>query len=472
MIRYPALTANVRSPVAAFAALTVAAVVLGLALQIGNGFYEARALAALVLALLLAAAGVFAIPAVSLPLESSRFVRTLLAAAIVVQLVALFAAEPGLYLRDDARLGLFRTGLAMEAVLIVAGATGLRPLARWWFAAVLAINVALGVWMLKASPNPRIDVVEVHKSALRALGLGRNPYTITFRNIYGRDISVYNPQAVVGNRVNFGYPYPPLNLLAAVPGHVLLNDYRYSQLAALVAAAALIGYAGASAAAQLAGVLLLTTPRVFFVLEQGWTEPVAVLVLAATMAAMIRRPLLFPWLAGLLLVTKQYLGLAGPLLWKCSASRSRGTWRFLTRAVVAGSIVTLPFLLWNVQAFIDAVVLLQTKEPFRIDSLSLVSWAARAGWGRGSFLWAVGAALVTLGVVLWRAPNTPAGFAASLALSSFAMFAMGSKAFCNYYFFVIGALCCTLAALAAAAPLAAGNDPHDRVLSGPGQTEV
>ena len=26
------------------------------------------------------------------------------------------------------------------------------------------------------------------------------------------------------------------------------------------------------------------------------------------------------------------------------------------------------------------------------------------------------------------------------------MFAFGSKAFCNYYYFVIGALCCTLAA--------------------------
>ena len=62
VIRYPALAANVRSPVAAFAALTVAVVVLGLALQIGNGFYEARALAALVLALLLAAAGVFGDP--------------------------------------------------------------------------------------------------------------------------------------------------------------------------------------------------------------------------------------------------------------------------------------------------------------------------------------------------------------------------------------------------------------------------
>jgi hypothetical protein len=36
-----------------------------------------------------------------------------------------------------------------------------------------------------------------------------------------------------------------------------------------------------------------------------------------------------------------------------------------------------------------------------------------------------------------------------LAFSTFAMFAFGSKAFCNYYFFVAGALCCAAAAASA-----------------------
>jgi hypothetical protein len=39
----------------------------------------------------------------------------------------------------------------------------------------------------------------------------------------------------------------------------------------------------------------------------------------------------------------------------------------------------------------------------------------------------------------------------TLALSTFASFAFGSKAFCNYYFFVAGALCCGAAALTAEA---------------------
>jgi hypothetical protein len=465
-------SAPARSPLAAFAVLAVAAVVLGVALQIGNGFYVPRALAALAVSLILTIVGVLIMPAGQRGVRPSVLIRIILACGIGVQLVALYSSLPGLYLGDAPQLGWFKAGVVAEGLLILAGVSGRRRFAAWWFAAVLAVNAAMGVWMLRASPNPRIDVVEVHRSALRALGVGRNPYTITFRNIYGPDTNAYNPQAVVGNRINFGYPYPPLSLIAAVPGHVLFDDYRYSQLAAIIAAAALIGYAGASLLAQLAAVLLLTTPRVFFVLEQGWTEPIAVLLLAATVAAMLRRSSHAAWLGGLLVATKQYLGLAVPLLWKFGRLEPEGAPRFLARAAIAGAIVTLPFVVWNVRAFVDTVLLLQTKEPFRVDSLSFVSWAAREGWGRGTFVWAIGAALTALAFVLWRAPNTAAGFAASVALSTLAMFAMGSKAFCNYYFFVIGGLCCALGALAAAPRGEPRPVTPTSALSGREQTEV
>jgi hypothetical protein len=92
-----------------------------------------------------------------------------------------------------------------------------------------------------------------------------------------------------------------------------------------------------------------------------------------------------------------------------------------------------------------AVVWLQTLEPFRTDSLSFLIWADRNGYGRGSFLWAVGAAIAAAVISLVTTRNTPSGFATSAALTMFAMFALGSKAFCNYYYFVIGAMCCALA---------------------------
>ena len=61
----------------------------------------------------------------------------------------------------------------------------------------------------------------------------------------------------------------------------------------------------------------------------------------------------------------------------------------------------------------------------------------------------IGAAVVAMIAGVLLTPNTPAGFAASTAMYSFAMFAFGSKAFCNYYFFVIAALCSVTSARAA-----------------------
>ena len=458
-----------RSPVPAIVSLTVAALGLGLALQIADGFYEPRALQALSLALVFAIAGVLTMPGNSLVRGRTVLVHITLTTAIGVQLLVLFRSTPGMYIEAGARLDLFAAGIAIEAALVAAGTLGLRWFMRWWFPAVLVVNIALGVWMLRASPHPKIDVVEVHNSALRALARGRNPYRITFRNIYGRDTSFYNPQAVSGDRVLFGYPYPPLSLLIAAPGQLILRDYRYAELAAFVGAAALIGYAGVSLAAKLAAVLLLTTPRAFFVLEQGWTEPIGVLMLAAMTWAMIRRPAWCPWVGGLLAVTKQYLGLTGPLLWRFALSRSEGAWRFLARAIAAGVVVTLPFALARrarVCRHRDSVAD-EGAVPHRIPQLPELGGAS--GWGQGCFLWAVGAGLVALTVVMWRTPNNAAGFAGGLALSTFALFAMGSKAFCNYYFFVIGALCCTLAALIASADDAKRGGAAPRVEPAPGQ---
>ena len=136
--------------------------------------------------------------------------------------------------------------------------------------------------------------------------------------------------------------------------------------------------------------------------------------------------------------------LAVPLLWRF-ASRSLSAAGFLARTAIAAAAVTLPFILWHPRAFVDSVLLVQTREPFRIDSLSYLSWAARHDLGGGSLFWAIAAGSVALVAGALLTPNTAAGFALSLALSSFAAFAFGSKAFCNYYFFVVGALCCAIA---------------------------
>ena len=309
---------------------------------------------------------------------------------------------------------------------------------------MLAVHIALGVWMLRASSSPPIDVITVHREAFGALSRLRSPYAISFENIYGANSGFYNPDLIEGDRVQFGYPYPPLSLLLAFPGHLIAGDYRYAQLTAWTAAAAFIGALGGGTYSRLVAAVLLTQPRGFFVLEQGWTEPIALLLLALTLFIMTKRPALAAWPVGLMVVTKQYLALGIPLLCRF-ALRQRQWRRFLLAAAAVAALVTLPFMVWQPRAFIDSVVLLQMREPFRFDSLSFLNWAARLGLGTGTFVWSLGAAAIILTLAMLTTPNTPAGFALSLAVSTFATFAFGSKAFCNYYFFVAGALCCAAA---------------------------
>lgn len=435
------------------ACVVASAAALGWALQIANGFYDDRALAWLTVALVLAIVA----PVVwraerSFTMFAPRgqlgegWLRLLIAMAVAWQIVALLTTPPGMYLDDRANIGLFNVGVIAEAAVIGVGVARIGKLARLWFPALLALHLALGVWMLRSSPSPHIDVVTVHGEAFDALLGGRSPYDISFENIYGPNSPFYNPQLVEGDRVMFGYPYPPLSLLLAAPGHLIAGDYRYAQLVAWVVAAALIGYITSSLFAKLAAALFLTQPRGFFVLEQGWTEPMVLMLLATTAFAMTRRPDLAQWPAGLLLAIKQYLVLGAPLLWRFAQRRQHPP-RFFLAAVAVVVAVTLPLAMWRPSAFVDSVLLLQMREPFRLDSLSYLSWAARHDFGAGSFLWSVGAGALALTAAVLLTPNTSAGFALSLALSAFATFAFGTKAFCNYYFFVVGALCCAGAAM-------------------------
>lgn len=439
------------SAAAALTCLAVSVVMLGHALQIANGFYSPAALGWLTGAIVLCMGGVMSLHShAAVSRVASLVVYAVMTAGIAWQVIALLSTSPGMYINASANIVLFKTGVFVEATLIGMGVAGFRSVRRYWFPALLVGHMVVGAWMLRASPSPHIDVVVVHRTAIDALVHGRDPYRITFPNIYGADSGFYNSQAVVGDRVMFGYPYPPLSLLLALPGEAWMGDYRYAELAALVMGAGFIGYAQPTMMARLAASLLLTTPRVFFVLEQGWTEPIAVLLLACTVFCLVRKPSLAPWAAGLLVVTKQYLVLAGPLLPRIAASMRGRSRQFLVRAAMAALVATVPLALWHPRAFIDDVVLLQMREPFRIDSLSYLSWAARAGWGTSSFLWSIAAGGIAVIACLRWTPNTPAGFAGSVALSSVAMFAFGSKAFCNYYFYVVAAICCTIAAIPAA----------------------
>ncbi len=321
---------------------------------------------------------------------------------------------------------------------------------------MLTAWLALGIWVIRHTPNPFIDVFVFQQESADALLHGRNPYAMTFTNIYGDGIAVYAPELQKNGRVDFGFPYAPLSLLMILPGY-LAGDHRYAQLFALAIAAALIAYSRPGIIATLAAILLLTTSRVFMVIELGWTEPLVILWLAATIWCACRRPKWVPYALGLLLASKQYTIFIPPLA--ALLVMPKFTWRayfiLLLKAFLVAAIISLPIILWNLPAFMRSAVTLQLKQPLREDALSYLLWyywhvdkeAAKAM----TWLPFAGVAVMTP-LCIWLWPRNAGGFAGALAVVYFTFFALNRQAFCNYYFLVIAAMCCAIAAMDSSAP--------------------
>jgi hypothetical protein len=429
----------------AAALLVVAAVALGTASQIGSLRYRPFAMLALTLALLATVLAV-AMPRARDTWSAGRLERAarwLLGAGLFWQLALLAIYPPGGLGRPGTAL--FLAGLAVAAVVLAAELGGLRWLGPVRLPLLLTAHVVLGAATIIATPAPGIDVHTFHVEALRALGQGINPYAITMPDIYG-PTPFYGAGVVADGRVQAGFIYPPLSLLFSGAGHVLAGDYRVANLAALAGAGALLatGRPGSLAAAA----LVLFTPRAFHVLGFGWTEPYLVLLLALTVWCASRARGWLPLALGLLFAAKQYTFLVAPLvlLLHPGPTRWRDTAHTLLVATGVAAAVTLPLAVADPAAFVHSVVGFHLRQPFRADALAYPAWwEAVTGGSRVTWL---GWALLppTIAFALRRAPATPAGFAAAVALTFLVFFAFGQQAFANYYVFVIGALGCALAA--------------------------
>lgn len=437
------------------AMLVLAAVALGYAVQLEGDraiFWLTMAFGACVLGVVLPT-----LPRVDS--WSERAVLGVFGAGLVVQLGQLLTLPPGqLLFSTPAAYPAFAHRLAYGIALIaVIAGTGVASGPAWTRATVpllLLTHFLLGGWFIRHASWGQIDVHYFQRDAIRALLHGTNPYTITFPNIYaGWDFAFYGPGLVVGDRLLFGFPYPPLSLFLALPGQAIGGDFRYAQLVALTLSGAFIAYARPGHVGTAAALLFLSTPSVFHVLGSGWTEPFAVLLLSATVFCACRAPRLLPVALGLFIAVKQHLVFAAPLalLLAPQPVRRRDLWQLLWQTGAVALAVSLPLMLWDVPAFFRSVVTLQFRQPFRPDALSYQAWFARHADQQLPTLLGFAALIPAVSLVLWRGARTPAGFAAGVALVYLAFFAVNKQAFANYYFFVIGALCCAVAATPPAA---------------------
>jgi hypothetical protein len=447
--------AAVRSAVLYAAAATL----IGLALQIRSGHYQPVALLLVAFALVATALGVRARPLPFLREGDPPVLERVAVLGVAASLVAHVIRPPGIHLDVSGFLARvpFSLGLLAVGLLVAAAVRYPAQTARIRLPALLSLFLLLGAWVIEHSPSPRIDVFTVQRDGIAGLLAGHNPYSLTFPDIYGATSPYYPPGFVVDGRLQFGFTYPPQSLLLGVPGAVLAGDFRYSQLVALTVAGGLMAATQRTLVGFLAAALLLFSPRTFFVIEQSWTDTYVVALLAVLVFCAVRAPRAVGVALGLFLVSKHYLFLALPMLWLLRHQLGRGRRLAITllTAFVVGAAITLPLALRDFPAFWHNLVTVQTQMPFRLDSLSFTAALARLtgqpfSSTLGFLAWLVGAA-----VALRRCPATPAGFSAGLTLSYFAFFAFNRQAFCNYYFFILGALCVAVAATPA--PQAGGR---------------
>lgn len=425
---------------AALASL-VAAASIGQAIQVSNGALHPDAIKRLAVALVALVLGVAFSQTRGPTWLKGSWLVALGGLASVYQLMQLASGSPGMYLR-----GVAFTDYAAPLVVFAALSASLFATGPWLGRlhglAWLASFWALGSWLLKASPAPQIDVFTWTNHALEALRSGKDPFAIWMPNPY-HHTQWYAPGLADADWVHTGYPYPPLSLMLSGLGW-LAGDMRWANLAMLILAGAAMRWSKGPWGA-VAAVLLLTTPRVLFVLEQAWTDVYLVGLIALVAWSAQRFPRFTGMLFGLLIATKQYAVFLIPLglLLIPPPWDRRKVARFVLEAIAAGLVVTLPWILWDPARFFGSLFV--SGSPFRVEALSFLAYTAVDG----KPVYPIYIQFVFVGLAyllcLFRAARGPAGFALSCALVINVLFSFSKHAFCNHHFLALGMAAVALA---------------------------
>ncbi len=323
----------------------------------------------------------------------------------------------------------------LYAVLAVraTGGTAPRRAAFWCLAALHAALVSVAIVTVAV----RIDVAEFVNGGIAAILDGTSPYAITVRDVYSPTESAqyYGPGVVVDGRVIYGYPYLPSTLLLDLPGRIL-GDVRFIHLAAVLATAAIAWRSATDRIGRMMAVALVAAPTSSIVVLGYWVEPLMSLLLVLAALALMRGSRWVAPVVGLLFASKQYLVVALPALWVVARSAGR---RRAIEAIVGAALLIGGFLLWDPTAFVRSAVLLQFRQPFREDAVSLLPMIADLAEPLPSWVLGVVPALVGAWVsVLLARRLRPGGTAFLLAavLPVLCTVLLSKQAFSNYYWFV------------------------------------
>ena len=170
-------------------------------------------------------------------------------------------------------------------------------LRRWRFPVILASGLILGAWVIQAWPKPKVDVLLIQEDACRDLLEGRGPYSTDHPRIeWKRGVDAPITRSPAGPFMR-SFPYPPLSILAALPGY-LLGDVRWSILGAMAGASTLMVAIArksglpAGHVAELAAAAPLVAPLSLPMLMGSYIEPFLFLaVVGFVLARLVKTPI-------------------------------------------------------------------------------------------------------------------------------------------------------------------------------------
>jgi hypothetical protein len=433
--------------------LGIAVLALGQALQVNYGFFSVPAIGWLTITLICTVFSTFS-NKLHLPKIPGKVIAFILGSGLVFQIYLLTITLPGYFLLSDflKKLSFFKICVITAGLFALLSLIPVGIFKSWirksFFACTILSMGAAGIWLVNASPKPFIDVFVFEQTSAQALLKARNPYELKPPNIYG-NMDFYGPLLVKDGKMTIGNPYPPLSIYLSTIGYAVAGDIRYSHLVAILLSAILIASLGFSSTSLLSAYTFLFTPRVFFVLEQSWTEPLVILVAVFVVWCSFRRPKWTMLVFGLMMAVKQYMIFFFPLVvLLIPRSSPRKVW--ITAASWIGFTafaVTAPLLFWNFSAFLWDVGLAQWDQVFRITSLSYAALIARITGSPPTQLLPFIIIFPLMAILIWKSTRRlPAYFALALTLCLAMFFSFSKQAFANYYFLVIGLLSCALAA--------------------------
>lgn len=358
----------------------------------------------------------------------------------------------------------FKTGRLGQALLLIGLLTYLPFLTGRWnehrflrlgrFIALAGALAVAGQGVITSSPTPYIDVWTVQQGGADALAHGHNPYTaVAVRDTGPRE------------GVDVPYVYPPTQVLLTLPAYVLGKDVRYTMLAALLLTGFALRFIVRRSGRALPAIVedgpalvLWTMPKMLFILEQAWVDPVQLMLLCAAAASVLtKRPILIAVAFGVVLTAKQTMfwavGLGGVFL--------RFTKKQWLIVAAVGGLVVLPFAIADFVRLKHSLFDFVNALPDRPDALTFNNWVFR----KYAVMVPTSLAFPFAGLVAivsaLKMPRTLQHWALATAATYTVFFVFNKWAFANYYF-TLGGLAALAAACAThpAGPAGAGPSPE------------